>query len=269
MDKKWGFHRTIITFLVAALAIVAIGILVFIFAFRAQDLTAQDFQNVAQGIAIFLAVFTGTMAAAIGARSHSLKEVDKTNERFDNAVRSMCLEDKEGENNIYIRIQGVYALERLAFSGISKKERQRVVDILCTRFREKCPAKDENGDWHDYTRRKNDHDVIIDSIARITQKYKGNDVDLYGTNLVGADLRGADLRGARLMFANLRGVNLRGANLREANLNYAAISKYAMLDWEDEYLKAKYDVEKSLNQGRIMPEEKTTCSNTSKTSISF
>jgi len=92
--------------------------------------TAKDYLNMAQTIAIALAVLTGTITAGMAYRSHQIKEVDSTNKRFNEAVNALVDENK------YISMQGVRALERLARNAPNKHERQAVVRMLCDYLRD-------------------------------------------------------------------------------------------------------------------------------------
>ncbi|MCL2054796.1 MAG: pentapeptide repeat-containing protein [Oscillospiraceae bacterium] len=220
-------HQTIIAFLCIAVIVFG-GIFCFLY-FGAKPeqsggvkFTTKDYLNIAQTISLSFIVFTGAAASAVGYRLQSIKETDATNKRFNEAVRSLC----SGED-VFVRIEGIYALERLAFNAPNSKERQRVMDILCTYLRKKRSVdKFKENKSCDL---KEDHKAIIEVIKRINQRYKGLDVNLSETNLYKANFGGAYLEETEFRFAHLESVNFNHAHLKKVNFMDAHLEKATFL----------------------------------------
>ncbi|HCC34851.1 MAG TPA: hypothetical protein DEQ02_04170 [Ruminococcaceae bacterium] len=210
--------------------------------------TTNDFLHMAQTISFCLAILTGAAAAAIGYRAHRIKEVDATNRRFNEAVRSMCNCDSQ-----FVCIEGIYALERLAFNAPNEKERQRVMEVLCTWLRDerrldKFISEDKN-QIYEYLNEQSK--AALNVIIRIKKKYKEVAIDLSRTdflriNLENVYLEGSDflntyfweisflggyladvkfreayLKGANFEDAHLEGTNFEGARIEDANFKGA------------------------------------------------
>ena len=187
----------------------------------------------------------------------SIAHAGHLTERLTRAVTQL------GDDNMTIRLGGIYALERLAQD--SDTDHARVMDILTAYVRENAPSHAQDAPQAANTPNTptTDMQAILTVIGQ--RKTPGNNrhtarLDLNHTRLVGANLRranltgadllGADLTGADLLMAdltdavlvdaNLLGVNLTGANLLGANLSG---SKYlraeelqSALNWRDAHL---------------------------------
>ena len=178
-------------------------------------------------------------------------------ERLTRAVTQL------GDDNMAIRLGGIYALERLAKD--SDTDHGRVMDVLTAYVRENAlrHAQDAPQAANTPNTPTTDMQAILTVIGR--RKTPGNNrhnarldlnhtrlvgadlkrADLTGADLTGADLTGADLTGADLTDAKLLDANLLGANLLNANLLGANLSgsKYlraeevqSALNWRDTHL---------------------------------
>ena len=178
-------------------------------------------------------------------------------ERLTRAVTQL------GDDNMAIRLGGIYALERLAQD--SDTDHARVMDVLTAYVRENAPSHAQDAPQAANTPNKPTTDIqaILTVIGR--WKTPGNNrhtarLDLNHTRLVGANLRradltradltGADLTGADLLMADLTDANLVDANLLGVNLTRAKLlganlsgSKYlraeelqSALNWRDAHL---------------------------------
>ena len=192
-------------------------------------------------------------------KSVSIAHERHLTERLTRAITQL------GDDNMTIRLGGIYALERLAKD--SDTDHGRVMDVLTAYVRENAPSGEDAPQAANKPNKPNrpttDMQAILTVIGR--RKTPGNNrhtarLDLNHTRLVGADLRradlnradltGADLTGADLLMAdltdavlvdaNLLGVNLTGAKLLGANLSG---SKYlraeelqSALNWRDTHL---------------------------------
>ncbi len=126
-------------------------------------------------------------------------------ERFTRAIEQL------GSDKLWIRLGGIYALERIARDS-DEKDHWTVMEVLTAYVR-------------DYKRDEASQSVPIDVqailtvLGRRTRAYKeGEEQPL---DLSGGDLRLADLTEAPLQGANLRDARLEGANLRDARLEGA------------------------------------------------
>ena len=145
-------------------------------------------------------------------------------ERFTKAIAQL------GDDNMAIRLGGIYALERIAKD--SERDHGPVMEVLTAYVREKAPRKNDDYKPQAAERPTTDIQAILTVIGRreTTGKGRRNDrLDLSNTHLAGivlwgAHLRGADLRGAALSGAALSGAALSGADLDGADLDGAVLS---------------------------------------------
>ena len=187
----------------------------------------------------------------------SIAHAGHLTERLTRAVTQL------GDDNMTIRLGGIYALERLAQD--SDTDHARVMDVLTAYVRENAPSHAQDAPQAANTPNKPTTDIqaILTVIGR--WKTPGNNrhtarLDLNHTRLVGANLRradltradltGADLTGADLLMADLTDANLVDANLLGVNLTRAKLlganlsgSKYlraeevqSALNWRDAHL---------------------------------
>ena len=180
------------------------------------NLTSGDYLNIAQIVAYSLALVTGASAAAIAYRAHRIKEVDATNKRFNEAVRSLNTKDKSGEANYSIRLEGIYALQRLAENAPHDRERRRVMNVLCQylRYNRGVDYYKENPNTPlelDY-----DEETIIAVLVELSKKYKRRiRIDLSYTNLYGADFNGAHLARASFYCSHCEHINFEFAHFND------------------------------------------------------
>jgi uncharacterized protein YjbI with pentapeptide repeats len=166
-----------------------------------------------------------------------------------------------------VRIDGIYALERLAHD--SPADHPAVIELLASFLRE-CPRAqspaagagqparrparmmppDRQAAITAIARRRSGHDrhlvnldhadltradLIRASLAYASLAYASlAGADLTGADLTGADLTGADLTGADLARARLTGAVLRGADLTRANLTRANLASQGFFGGADQ-----------------------------------
>ena len=184
----------------------------------------------------------------------SIAHAGHLTERLTRAVTQL------GDDNMAIRLGGIYALERLAQD--SDTDHARVMDVLTAYVRENAPSHAQDAPQA-ANKPTTDMQAILTVIGQ--RKTPGNNrhtarLDLNHTRLVGANLRradlnradltGADLTGADLLMADLTDANLVDANLLGVNLTRAKLlganltgSKYlraeevqSALNWRDAHL---------------------------------
>ncbi len=138
-------------------------------------------------------------------------------DRFTQAIAQL------GEDNMAIRLGGIYALERIAKD--SEKDHGPIMEVLTAYVREKAPRQEEDTQTAPAPLPA-DIQAILTVLGRreTTGKNRGTDrLDLNHTRLTRADLRGAELGGANLYEADLRGAELGDANLTWADLTRAIL----------------------------------------------
>ena len=190
----------------------------------------------------------------------SIAHAGHLTERLTRAVTQL------GDDNMAIRLGGIYALERLAQD--SDTDHARVMDVLTAYVRENAPRHAQDAPQAANTpNTPNTPTTDMQAILTVIGRWKtpGNNrhtarLDLNHTRLVGANLRradltradltGADLTGADLLMADLTDANLVDANLLGVNLTRAKLlganltgSKYlraeelqSALNWRDAHL---------------------------------
>ena len=183
----------------------------------------------------------------------SIAHAGHLTERLTRAVTQL------GDDNMTIRLGGIYALERLAKD--SDTDHGRVMDVLTAYVRENAPrhaqdAQHANTPTTDMqailtvigqrkTPANNRHKARLDLnhtrlVGANLRRADLTGADLTGADLTGADLLMADLTDAVLVDANLLGANLTGANLLGANLSGSqylrAEELQSALNWRDAHL---------------------------------
>jgi uncharacterized protein YjbI with pentapeptide repeats len=184
--------------------------------------------------------------------TQALVERGQNTDRFTHAIEQLG-KGKPGDDNLAIRLGGIYALEQLGMDS-PKTYGRPVVEVLTTYVREyawwngvstprdtpKGPAG--GGDVKPQEKKAHPLEDIQTILTVLGRRNTDNErglkldlskTDLQGANLPGANLAGADLTGANLQGANLldtnlvgvtmvgaalQGATLRGANLQNANL---------------------------------------------------
>lgn len=147
-------------------------------------------------------------------RQAQTAEEGQITERFTRAVEHL---GRSGDENLAIRLGGIYALERIAWD--SERDHWPVMEILCTFLRESFPRQmpPETSSYLPA-----DGQAVCTVLGRRAKRVEPEALNLRRANLR-ADLRrarleGANLIGADLYATNLYAVNLRGAHLHNANL---------------------------------------------------
>jgi hypothetical protein len=133
-------------------------------------------------------------------------------ERFIEATRML------GDENLRVRIGGIYTLESLARYSEDEEQQVAVFEVLCAFIREVRPLPDPEDD--DSREMGQDVKVAIEAIRR-REQVPGEHIDLSNTDLRDGNLNHAKLQGAKLQGANLQGAHLQGANLQRAKLQHA------------------------------------------------
>ena len=162
-------------------------------------------------------------------------------ERFTKAIDQL---GKPGEDNLAVRLGGIYALERIARD--STKDHGPIMEVLTAFVREQThvqkttPAKPSpaSGESSDQERAKVPADIqaILTVLGRRTRTYgKGESqpLDLSRAQLQGAILAGAQLQGAILWEAQLQKADLREVkNLTQGQINQACVDEHTKLPEE-------------------------------------
>ena len=126
-------------------------------------------------------------------------------DRFTKAIAQL------GDDNMAIRLGGIYALERIAKD--SEKDHGPIMEVLTAYVREKAT---NHGKYVEETAKKPTTD--IQAILTVIGRRKATDIKRFDDIL---DLSHTRLVGADLMMANLSGTNLAGAALNDAHLDGA------------------------------------------------
>ena len=153
-------------------------------------------------------------------------------DRFTQAI------DQLGNDNLEIRLGGIYALERMA--ATSEKDHWKIMEVLTTYIREHVRWSEDpiTGEQDQVPQLAADIQAILSVLGRRSRTYQDGEhqrldlreTDLRRANLNGAHLEGAIHSGVHLEGANLNSVHLeqailRRADLRKANLTEAHLDK--------------------------------------------
>lgn len=186
---------------------------------------------------LFQAVGGLLVVATLGIswRTLQVNEEKQTAERFSKAVEQLG-----NDNNIHVRLGGIYALEQIA-KDAEEKYYWQVMETLTSYIRERSPYPSKAAKTHSsfvqaaieltQTSESQSNEAIsplatdIQAVMTVLARRKHS----YGHPLERhpLDLHGADLRKLQLPFqtqlnqANLSGTNLQGANLSGTNLQDA------------------------------------------------
>lgn len=159
-------------------------------------------------------------------RTIEVAQEGQITERYTRAIEQL------GNDNIAIRLGGIYALERIARD--SDKDHWQVMEVLTAYVRENSPS-----DWHLGRVRPlqlipGDIGAILVVLGRrnTERETPSHRLNLRMTDLRGAELEKADLRRADLRFADLHNVYLKDADLRDVNIFQANLED-AVLDGAD------------------------------------
>ncbi|MCY7320514.1 MAG: pentapeptide repeat-containing protein [Phormidesmis sp. CAN_BIN36] len=143
--------------------------------------------------------------AYLGWQSLKVAQSKEVTDRYSKAVEQV------GNNEIHVRIGGIYALERIA--NDSRRDYQQVMEVLTAYLREISPYPLKNEEQENRERLPTD----IEAVLRVLKRRKYVAIETHLT-LELTDLRGANLGGANLQNAWLDQMSLQGASLLEANL---------------------------------------------------
>lgn len=153
------------------------------------------------GVGALLTFWLNSRIYRVTTQTFELTEQGHITERYTKAIEQL------GDDQLTIRLGGIYALERTAKD--SSRDQPTVVEVLSAFVREKSsqgspPATDIQAAV-----------TTLGRLRRLTGVSRG---DLTGAHLQWADLQRADLLGAKLQGADLERADLQGANLRKAGL---------------------------------------------------
>ena len=181
------------------------------------------------GFFLLVGLYLGWLRVKAAQENVRVAEEGQITERFTRAIAQL------GDDNMAIRLGGIYALERI--SKDSEKDHRPIMEVLTAYVREKAT---NHGKYVEEAAEKPTTD--IQAILTVIGRRKAADIerfddilDLSNTRLVGAnlqmanlsmtDLGGAALNDAYLEWANLSWAKLEGADLNDAHLEWANLSK--------------------------------------------
>lgn len=176
----------------------------------------QAIAQVLLGSLLLVTLYVAWRRAAAAERAVEVSQEGQITERFTRAIEQM------GNENMAIRLGGIYALERIAKD--SAKDHWQIVEVLTAYVRENSPARWEMNP-KPYIQIPFDIQAILEVLGRRTVAYErpGQELNLRMTKLTGAELEGAVLRRVDLRMADLQNVFFKGADLRGANLFHANV----------------------------------------------
>ena len=187
------------------------------------DLENQCRATLAQiigGVILLFGLFFTWKTVRIAQENTRIAQEGQITERFSRAIDHLGAIDKSGEEQLELKLGGIYSLERIAKE--SDTDYWPIMEIL-TAYVRKSPVVDENGNP-----KVKDATLEIQSIftviGRRRHSYKNGEskrLDLRRAYLQGAQLQGTNLERANLQGANLEGANLQGASLQGAQLQGA------------------------------------------------
>jgi hypothetical protein len=174
----------------------------------------------------------------ITSRTYRVTQQGHITDRYTKAIGQL------GDDNLDVRLGGIYALERLAVD--SERDHPTVVEVLGAFVRERSsPDRTEKPTVAEVLqlllanseRRTEDESqgeaptpptfdvqAALSVLGRLPARKGVSRGDLSGANLAGANLTGANLAGARLFGTNLSGADLGEANLAGAAFQWANLS---------------------------------------------
>ena len=153
----------------------------------------------------------------LGWRRVRAAEEGQITDRFTKAIEQL---GQEGDDNMAIRLGGIYALERIAKD--SEKDHGPIMEVLTAYVRENAPRQEEDIPTPS-AKMPTDIQAILTVIGRreTTGENRGNGL----LDLTHTQLAEANLHAANLTRVNLQGANLQGAILHEADLAPAFLSE--------------------------------------------
>ena len=159
-------------------------------------------------------------------RTIEVAQEGQITERYTRAIEQL------GNDNIAIRMGGIYALERIARD--SDKDHWQVMEVLTAYVRENSPSDWYPGSIQPLQLIPGDIGAILVVLGRRNtgRETPSHRLNLRMTDLRGAELEKADFRRADFRLANLHNVYFKGADLRDAILFQANLTD-AVLDGAD------------------------------------
>jgi hypothetical protein len=231
------FPEWITPLAIALVFLVVAGPMWLVFRWYIKPATAEErkdaitllFQTLG-GAAFLLGVYFTWQQLIISRAELKVSQEGQITERYTRAIDQLGKADSEpktdakgvvsaGEDNLAIRLGGIYALERIAreskpeASGVS--DHSTIMDVLTAFVRQRALWKGENQNGSG-TIVKPDIQAILTVIGRRAFTFgKGETQPL--------DLSATDLRGATLTDANLDGVILRSAHFEGGTTNLTRV----------------------------------------------
>ncbi|MBI4197972.1 MAG: pentapeptide repeat-containing protein [Chloroflexi bacterium] len=161
-------------------------------------------------------------------RTVQVAQEGQITERFTRAIGQL------GDDNLAVRLGGIYALERIAFD--SPRDHWTIMEVLTAFVRENAPWKGDAQPAAVPTspadaRPRTDIQAILTVLGRRPEKAHKEErknnltLDLRATDLRWAALRDAHLEGANLSVAHLEGASLQHAHLERADLWEARLER--------------------------------------------
>ena len=211
-----------------------------------QNEVVRTLAQIALGVLVLMGllftarrVVAAEQTAKAAQRTVEVAQEGQITERFTRAIEQL------GNDNIAMRLGGIYALERIAFD--SDKDRSQVMEVLTAYVREHSRIDRQSGGQSSDRPVTTDIQAILTVLGRLNTDIEEpiRRLDLHNTNLRGADftrarlqwaiLTNANLHGAILSGANLLGAILTTTNLQEADLSFANLTgvNFADADLQD------------------------------------
>ncbi|MDD7936749.1 pentapeptide repeat-containing protein [Actinomycetospora straminea] len=177
----------------------------------------------------------------ITAKTFEVTEQGHLTDRYTKAIGQL------GDEQLDVRLGGIYALERLAID--SERDHPTVVEVLSAFVRERSrpdrtekptvaevlqslladSEKPTSGEAQgDGPAPATDVQAALAVLGRLPVREGVSRGDLSGATLTGANLRGANLTGANLRGANLTSATLESANLTRADLTEADLTRASL-----------------------------------------
>jgi hypothetical protein len=182
----------------------------------------------------------------LNVEKQNLDREGQITDRFTTAVSQL------GDEEIAVRLGGLYALERIAKD--SPRDRWPIMEIISSYVREKSPRnmsvkpapktdlKKQNNSTYDkkleYRKIKTDVQTALSIVGRGTEQDKfDNRLDLSESNLDGVDLTNAKFTNTDFYGSEFKRAQLISANLDKSNLDFTdfsgAVLVKANLDYSD------------------------------------
>jgi uncharacterized protein YjbI with pentapeptide repeats len=175
------------------------------------DSAAQRHQAIAAtrtGLVAGLAAIGAAGGLAYTARTYRLSREGHITDRYSKAVEQL------GDENIEVRLGGIYALERLMRD--SPADQPTIMETLAAYVRQRAPRYAPTS-----SRLPEDVQAILTVLGRRHPVVGEGQINLSNTELTGANLTEVNLTEVNLTEANLTEAHLYQANLTKANLTEA------------------------------------------------